>query len=146
MRQIDEQTKAALLCAFTDGMGIRAAADFAGVARGTARRYFRELDPPPLCKCGKPATHQGWCSVRFAESPARQKLMRKLHRRRAACIRKIVYSSWLTDGWWEFWLSCGHGGKLLLGAGFEPLPTETECYPCWQTAHGIIERRDREES
>ena len=75
MRTIDEQTKSALYAAFNDGMGVRAAARFAGVHKTTASRYLRMLDPLPLCKCGRPVTHQGWCAHRFANSEKRQRFM-----------------------------------------------------------------------
>lgn len=77
MNTISEQTEGALLSAFNDGMGIRAAARYAGVNVATSRRVWRTLDPKPLCKCGRPATHRGWCSVRFAASAPRQEFMER---------------------------------------------------------------------
>jgi hypothetical protein len=75
MNTISEQTEAALLCAFSDGASIRGAARFAGTCVQTSRRVWRTLDPKPLCKCGRPATHKGWCSARFASSKPRQEFM-----------------------------------------------------------------------
>lgn len=39
----------------------------------------------------------------------------KLDKRCRYPKRPIVEQKYLEDGWWEFWLDCGHGGKLLLG-------------------------------
>jgi hypothetical protein len=77
VNQLDEQTQSALWAAFDDGMGVNAASKFAGVSQQTASRYLRMLNPMPLCKCGQPVTHRGWCSVRFANSPKRKKFMER---------------------------------------------------------------------
>ncbi len=34
-----------------------------------------EQGSPIMCACGSPATHRGWCSVRYAKSPKRQKFI-----------------------------------------------------------------------
>lgn len=36
------------------------------------------------CKCGKLATHRGWCWVRMAKSPKRQNVISEMHGERSA--------------------------------------------------------------
>lgn len=68
--------------AFEAGMSLRKAELVAGVSHQTAVNWRKRLQiETPPCGCGKPATHNGWCSVRFANSPLRQNAMRDLHSR-----------------------------------------------------------------
>lgn len=50
-----------------------------GMSKSTAAKLRGVLEEknggPFLCACGKPATHQGWCSYRIAKSPGRQKFL-----------------------------------------------------------------------
>ncbi len=54
-----------------------------GVHRDTIGKFRRALKEVYgiefICECGRRSNHRGWCSVRFAKSPARQALMKKLH-------------------------------------------------------------------
>ena len=43
---------------------------------------------------------------------------------------KVVSLTYLSDGWWEFWLECGHGGKLLLGMDFRDKISTLRCHLC----------------
>lgn len=69
--------------ALVAGGGIRAVARTLNVHKttvGKVRRQIVKQSGEILCACGLPTTHQGWCRVRFAASPKRQAVMRKLHR------------------------------------------------------------------
>ena len=69
----------ALRAAFLSGIGIRAAAKQAQVAKRTAA-YYRDLWAIEAnCVCGRPAGHRGWCRERLRNSPKRQKVIAKLH-------------------------------------------------------------------
>lgn len=71
------EQKTALRKCFESGMSIRASARAVGVRRNTAWTYYKLWNISALCGCGKPATHRGWCAVRFDQSPKRQEFMKQ---------------------------------------------------------------------
>lgn len=72
------------------GYGKRAVARALGIARKTANRYFPD---EAICECGRPATHQGWCKVRYRNSPARQNLIASIAGKESVTLpRKIKVS------------------------------------------------------
>lgn len=77
MRFISSDQQDVLRNAFQAGLSIRSAARFAGVAKGTAQRYFRMM-PPLLCPCGRELPHKSWCTYRVALSPRRQEVLMRL--------------------------------------------------------------------
>lgn len=71
-----------LLDFYENGASIRTAARGVAVAKRTAQEYyalFRCVRPRSFCACGQRADHQGWCAVRFRNSPARQAVMKRMH-------------------------------------------------------------------
>lgn len=62
-----------------DGFSIRQIAEVIQSGKSTVMKYYpREA----RCECGRlMVKHKGWCAVRFAASPARQKVMEKIKRR-----------------------------------------------------------------
>lgn len=73
-----------LRAAIMGGFTAREAARAVGCDKNTANRCQRLLRAEgivPICECGKPASHRGWCAARFARSPARQDVIRRLHDR-----------------------------------------------------------------
>lgn len=78
-----EQVRLALL----SGSSIRETMRVTGVARATVRRLQRELvsveTAAPKCQCGRKAGHQGWCSVRYLASAARQAFVNRWEKGRA---------------------------------------------------------------
>jgi len=64
------------------GKGNRLIERETGVSKNTVKKIrqdiITETGNEPLCKCGQPATHKGWCSERFKKSPKRQATMKKL--------------------------------------------------------------------
>lgn len=81
------------LCA--DGsLGIRTLAKAAGVSKNTAKRYigdFRARGIGLRCACGASAGHQGWCSVRYSRSSARQAWMDALRRQRESSFVRYPF-------------------------------------------------------
>lgn len=71
---------------YRSGAGVRKAAEASGYAAMTVRRYFRlfRTRAIALCGCGQDARHQGWCSVRFRRSAARQAFMLRWHAQQRA--------------------------------------------------------------
>lgn len=65
------------------GMGNREVSRRAKISKNTAKKYrniFQKvLQVTFICECGKPATHQGWCSHRYKGSIERQKFIRGWH-------------------------------------------------------------------
>jgi hypothetical protein len=60
---------------YKSGMSIRFVSKQVGVSKQTVNSYFKLLRMKlgtVLCPCGAVAGHRGWCSLRFAASPARQ--------------------------------------------------------------------------
>lgn len=69
------------------GFSLRQIAHECEVHKETVRRYRRDYEAKHgaiMCFCGKPATHRGWCWVRFNRSKKRQAVMQSLHRRQRA--------------------------------------------------------------
>lgn len=66
------------------GKGVREVAKTVGVGSYTVTKYRQEWLSQrkasglglPLCECGEPIGHRGWCAVRYARSVARQKFVR----------------------------------------------------------------------
>ena len=63
------------------GAGVREAARLTGCSKNTASKLWRHLHntSPPMCACGRPSGHRGWCSPRIAKSPARQAALARMH-------------------------------------------------------------------
>lgn len=65
--------------AVEEHLGVRGVCRRTGLAKGTVQRHF-PIDV--RCPCGKLLIeHRGWCSHRYAQSPARQKVMTAIHDR-----------------------------------------------------------------
>ena len=80
MRSKGGRFEQATVC-IKEGRGNRETCRLAGMSKNTVAKLRAVLeqqnDGPFLCVCGKPATHQGWCSYRFAESLERRAFIRK---------------------------------------------------------------------
>ena len=84
------------------GFSIRAIARVTGLSRITIRAWRTSSAAITPCKCGRPATHQGWCVPRFHASKRRQEFMKTWH----------PSSNWLykpVDGFRLAWESPTHG-------------------------------------
>jgi hypothetical protein len=72
-----------LIIVMLSGVSIREAARRIPVTRGTARKYYHLLveirKEQPICSCGQPAIHRGWCFHRYKNSLKRQLFMKKWH-------------------------------------------------------------------
>jgi hypothetical protein len=53
------------------GWSSRQIGEALGITRVTGARYMADL-PRPLCPCGRPVSHGGWCRERIAGSPTQQ--------------------------------------------------------------------------
>lgn len=51
-------------------------------ARNIRRKLEKLLNATIRCPCGQPATHQGWCSLRYSKSPARKAFIKEWTKRR----------------------------------------------------------------
>jgi hypothetical protein len=64
-----------------EGRGNRETCRLTGMSKNTAAKLRGILEKQNggsfLCHCGRPATHQGWCSYRIEHSPNRQRFMNK---------------------------------------------------------------------
>lgn len=78
-RQLKQEFLAAIARLVDHGASIRLISRATGLNRSTVRQFLREIQAVPVCKCGQPATHQGWCRPRFQASELRQKFMRRWH-------------------------------------------------------------------
>lgn len=69
-----------------DGFSLREIAGTIQAGTNTVMKYFpREAK----CECGKLLIeHKGWCPARYAGSPARQAVMKELHRKRSANAKR----------------------------------------------------------
>jgi len=72
--------------AYWDGKSLRETAREYRVAKKTVQDIFRAERKESLgfrvpCICGQTCGHKGWCSYRFARSPKRQAVMKRLHAR-----------------------------------------------------------------
>jgi len=65
---------------FKMGWSIRRVCAVTELSKTTANKIQRRM-PKILCVCGKPVTHRGWCSYRYAQSELRQEFMRKWHKK-----------------------------------------------------------------
>lgn len=59
---------------FASGHSVRLIAKKIGVSKGTVERYSK-MFRPEMCMCGAPNNHKGWCAVRVALSPGRQRFL-----------------------------------------------------------------------
>jgi len=79
--QGDKLEKAAKL--LEEGKSVRKIVELTGMSKGTVsklRSILKEtLGIEPVCGCGLPATHQGFCSFRVTNSPNRQEFLKKWH-------------------------------------------------------------------
>lgn len=64
---------------FEAGFGIRAVSRKLDISRTTAACYFPRIGDEPLCPCGRPVRHKGWCFWRYRNSSARQEFMKQWH-------------------------------------------------------------------
>lgn len=66
-----------------EGKGNREICRLTGMSKNTAAKLRKVIEAenggPFLCSCGKQATHNGWCSHRFAKSPKRQAFVASLN-------------------------------------------------------------------
>lgn len=68
---------------FREGKSVRQVVEEVGIAQKTALKIRKSIIKElPLCSCGRPNGHRGWCPKRFSESPDRQETVRKLQDRR----------------------------------------------------------------
>lgn len=67
-----QEKRSSLRLALQMGMSIRAAARFAGYSRPSAQKWASKWRIHSNCRCGRPASHRGWCSWRLRLSPARR--------------------------------------------------------------------------
>lgn len=54
--------------------------------------------------------------------------------KRGAFHRIVASIRAIGDGWWEFWLECGHGGKALLGPVMLTHGQTLKCVMCKRAA------------
>jgi len=73
-----ERARAMLLTGYSMRQ-IRSQTGMASATITKLRHVLKDEGIEPVCGCGQPTTHRGWCSVRFARSPARQSFMRRWH-------------------------------------------------------------------
>lgn len=72
---LSDEQKQALKEAFEAGLSTVEAAEQSGVAKIVAEQYRKHLVDLPLCGCGRPASHFGWCKSRLARrDKSRQRL------------------------------------------------------------------------
>lgn len=78
-KRLRRNLRADIRLAYNLGYSTRAAAKFSGASIVTVLKWFSiwNSKSPRLCKCGAPATHQGWCRVRFSNSQRRQQFMKR---------------------------------------------------------------------
>lgn len=107
MNRLDQTKIDEAFSCFRACLGVNATARKLGIAKNTAAKYLRLYEAGAVacvlcacgkprhrgwckaqelrervesfCECGKPLRHRGWCKVRYARSPARQAVMRRLH-------------------------------------------------------------------
>lgn len=77
MNLLSERKAALLLEALGRGESLRAAAKVAGCAKNTAARYIRLYGRGSNCPCGAKSGHNGWCTYRYLQSPARQAFVKR---------------------------------------------------------------------
>ena len=78
-----------------EGKSNRAIQRELGISKHTVARYRFFIEAEfgiGRCPCGLPATHQGWCSYRYDNSPKRQAVMKKLNQNRTK-ISKVGISN-----------------------------------------------------
>jgi hypothetical protein len=101
-----------------------------------------KLDDVKACEIRnryRAGTHQRKLAQEYGVSQARisQVVHRDMLKLSGADSRAVVEMHPAgEDGWAEFWLECGHGGRILIGygnAGFA-IGERTGCWPCQQEA------------
>lgn len=80
---------------FKQGTAVRAVARQLEIRPRTARRWKDLIvgDAVIYCACGKPSGHQGWCSIRFQQSPARQDWLARCNAQSALRLANVVERS-----------------------------------------------------
>lgn len=81
------EVAAEIAALFVAGYSIREVCRRTGRARNTVQRYRPES--VTLCVCGKSSKHRGWCAWRYARSPRRQAVMRRMHAPRSMWRREM---------------------------------------------------------
>ncbi len=71
-----------------EGQSIRYIAKELNLAKNTVSRYRKMIGIVPLCACGQPATHQGWCKVRFQKSSSRQDFIKNWHSKKSKTVQE----------------------------------------------------------
>jgi hypothetical protein len=93
MNQKPATVQADIIEAFVSGLSVRGVVKKFRCAKNTASRYRKlALDlgwEMPMCTCGRPSGHRGWCSERVRNSPARQTFLSRWHG------KKIVATHWI---------------------------------------------------
>jgi len=122
---------------FASGFGVRATARIVGVSKNTARAYFPSIGGEPLCPCGKPVRHQGWCSWRYEHSPARQLFMKRWHSGEAPALIRVKLPSFETKAF-----QAKGNDLLLLVNGLVPrgLPEQLRGDVCQEIILAVAER------
>jgi hypothetical protein len=72
MNELSPAKRRALKHLLAMGASRRAIAAAVGCSTNTVKRYAKVWTFSPICACGKPAGHNGWCHARLAFSPARR--------------------------------------------------------------------------
>lgn len=148
-RVIESEKQRTLIQALTDGHSIRKASEMAGVAKGTAQKYMRELRAAgmnPLCGCGQPSGHKGWCAERYKNSPARQAFVRSHFSGVLAGQRRSVYiprgrSKWEWKPLSEVWPFGNTDDPIIKAVNdFVPksLPYDVRCDVCQDLCLALV--------
>ena len=81
-----------ILALMDAGKGNREISRITGASTNTIRKYRGAFEKNVLCRCGLPATHQGWCWVRYNKSAKRQEFIRKWCRKKTQSSSIILQS------------------------------------------------------
>jgi hypothetical protein len=77
------EKKVAVKAELLAGNSLRGTVATTGVAKNTVSLIKKELSLTeteiPLCECGQPATHKGWCQYRIERSPRRKAYLKNLN-------------------------------------------------------------------
>jgi hypothetical protein len=78
MNKLEPVVVARMYELFAQSFGVRAVAETLQISKNTAAKYLRQI-PTPRCDCGRPVTHNGFCTVRYRRSERRQEFMQRWH-------------------------------------------------------------------
>lgn len=93
MNTIKPEYRARAVILFKEGMSVRHIRKLTGLAHNTLLIIRKEIiDQLPLCGCGQPSGHSGWCKPRFQDSSRRQKALAKLHAKQRGSLQEIEQS------------------------------------------------------